>query len=129
MNAATTVGVTVTMLRIGQHVRHRECMGRRVTGIVRMLCIEDNALMATIALDAPIVIGPRAAGEHVINIHTQHVPAHELEPFDERDEIIAELQAALKALVEYHDDTPKAADQRLLDAAHAALSKATGGRA
>lgn len=119
----------VLALHIGQHVRHRDFNGRRVTGTVFSLGVQDNALMARIGLDEPIVIEAREPGDRPINIYTQHVPAHELAPFDARDELIAEMLAALRALVEYHDDVPKAADQRLLDAADAAIAKATGGAA
>ena len=84
-------------LSIGQRVRHQDYQGKRVTGVVRTLTVEDRALMATIALDKPIVIPAR--GEFsATNIYTQHVPAHELAPFDDRDELIDVMQAALRSV-------------------------------
>lgn len=91
---AKTAGGDAPPVHIHQHVRHRDYCGKRVTGTVRGLTVEGRELMATIALDAPIVIPAR--GEHrQIDIHIQCVPAHELAPFDERDEEIVLLRKAL----------------------------------
>ena len=85
--------------RIGQRVRHGEFRGQRITGTVRALSVEhDDRLMVTIALDAPIII-PAGDGHRAIEIYTQCVPAHKLAPFDERDELMAEMVAALQKVV------------------------------
>ncbi|MGQ3001273.1 MAG: hypothetical protein ACT6UH_00565 [Hydrogenophaga sp.] len=118
-----------TDLRIGQHLRHRDYKGERVTGIVRCLSVEsEQGLMVEIALDAPIVI-PAHGDFHETRIYRQFAPAHEFLPFDERDELIAELQSALQGLLQYHDDVPKAANQQLLDAGYSALARVAGVRA
>jgi hypothetical protein len=88
----------------------------------------ERVLEADIVLDAPIVIPARGDGDREISIWHQRVAAHELVPFDDRDEVIAELRAALHAMLDYHDDVAKAADQRLLDAGYAALAKAGGSK-
>jgi len=108
-------------LTIGQHVRHRDYKGRRVTGTVLSLGIEDQGVMATIGLDEPIVIPPSEPGDRPLDIYRQHVPAHELAPFDARDELIAEMLAALRAVV-------RVADRATIefDAARAAIAKAAG---
>lgn len=54
--------------------------------------------MVTIALDQPIVI-PATADIREIQIYTQHVPAHEVAPFDALDELIAELRSACEGLL------------------------------
>lgn len=124
---APKAGVAID-LRIGQHVRHRDYKGKRVTGVVRALSIDtEQGLMVEIFLDAPIVIDH--GGERPLDIYRQYAPAHEFQPFDERDELIAELSSSLQALLQYHDDIPKAADQQLLDAGYAALAKVDGGAA
>lgn len=113
-------------LSIGQHVRMRDRRdnGDRITGTVRSIGIEDNALWVTVALDEPIVIPAMAADERDIHLRTQHVPAHELHAFDARDEVIEDLQRALRNMLAYHDHTGAlAADQRLLDAGYAALAR------
>lgn len=92
-------------LRIGQHVRNRDHLGARFTGRVRGLSIDiERVLQADIVLDAPIVIPARDAGDRDISIWHQHVPAHELTPFDERDELLAEALVALRDLVAHFDD-------------------------
>lgn len=116
-------GVEIS-LRIGQRVRHRDCKGRRVTGTVRALAIEDRELMVTIALDEPIVI-PASDDIRQIDIYTQHVPAHELAPFDDRDELIAELVAALSRC-RFDSLNMSFAD---LAFCRAAIAKATGATA
>lgn len=94
----TKAGAAIS-LHIGQRVRHRDHNGQRVTGIVEMLGLNEGALMATIALDAPIVLP--AIGEFgETRLHGQYVPAHELSPFDDRDELMAELLAALQVFAE-----------------------------
>lgn len=117
-----TAGITLS-LTIGQHVRHADHKGRRVTGHITALAVEDRAVMATIALDEPIILPSRGEfGE--TRIHTQHVPAHELAPFDERDELIADMLAALQGVV-------RVADRQTaeFDAARAAIVCAIGARA
>lgn len=82
--------------RIGQTVRHRDYKGQRVTGAVRSLSVDaERGLMVEIVLDAPIVI-PAGHGYGPVELHTQHAPAHEFTPFDERDELMAELLQALQ---------------------------------
>jgi hypothetical protein len=90
--AAQPVACAEISLRIGQRVRHKDYQGKRVTGIVRGLFIDgdDHTLKAQVALDAPIIIPP-GYGFDQINIWHQHIPAHELSPFDEREELIADL--------------------------------------
>lgn len=119
------------MLTIGQHVRHHDYPRRHVAGTVRCLEIEDNALWATIGLDEPIVIEARNPDERPINIYSQHVPAHELAPFDERDELIAKLIGIARrvdAMLTRQrwmlcDDAPESV---LLRDARAAIASATG---
>jgi hypothetical protein len=100
-------------LRIGQHVRHRDFNGKRVTGVVRGLSIDsEDVLCAEIALDDAIVITPINSDDHELRIYRQYVPAHELAPFDERDELIAGLLQALRdteqalSVLEARNDTP-----------------------
>lgn len=115
-------------LRIGQHVRHLDYKGQRVTGRVRGFDLDgEGRLNASIVLDAPIVIPARTADDRDISIWHQHVPAMELTPFDERDELIADLASALGGLLsvleppEEHDgELYRAADAK----ARAALAKA-----
>jgi len=116
-------GIAIS-LRIGQRVRHRDdYKGQRVTGTVRSIAVEDRALMVLIALDQPIII-PASEGCREIQIHTQHVPAHEVTAFDDRDELIAEMLAALQGVV-------RVADRATVefDAARAAIANATGSAA
>lgn len=88
-------------LRIGQRVRHQDYQGRRVTGVVRGLSIDvDRVLQADIVLDAPIVIPALTPDDREISIWHQHVPAHELTPFDDRDELIAALLTALQEAID-----------------------------
>lgn len=85
-------------LRIGQHVRHRDFHGKRVTGIVRGLSVDsEGVLQVDIAIDAPIIIPKLGPDDHDLPIYRQHVPAHELAPFDEREELIAQLLDAARA--------------------------------
>lgn len=98
MNAAQQTpgsGIEIS-LRLGQRVRHHDHLGQRVTGVVRGISIDSDSVMrAHIVLDTPIVIPARGADDREINIWHQDVPAHELVPFDDRDELVAELLAAL----------------------------------
>lgn len=106
-------------LRIGQHVRHRDHNGQRVTGFVRGFSIQsDNTLQVDIVLDAPIVI-PASDNHRRVDIWHQHVPAHELSPFDHRDELVEEMLQALQGVV-------RVADRQTaeFDAARAAIAKA-----
>jgi hypothetical protein len=115
-------------LRIGQHVCHREYHGKRVTGVIRGLSIDaERALTAHIALDAAIVIPAHGPGGREISIWNQHVPAHELTPFDDRDALIADLLTALDRLA--HVAQLLGADQdegAALQQARAVIAKATG---
>lgn len=116
-------------IHIGQRVRHQDYKGQRVTGVVRGLSVDDQTLMVDIALDAPIVIEPLRDGDVAINIYRQHVPAHELAAFDDRDELIEQLRAALSTYVAYDEfingpDGDQSTDR--LQVARAAIAKATG---
>jgi hypothetical protein len=131
--ARVDAGVEVS-LRIGQRVRHRDYRGKRVTGTVRGLCVDsDRALQADIVLDAPIVIEARSSEDREIEIWHQHVPAHELAPFDDRDDVISDLLAAAamaeallarqRWIVDGSSTDPEAI---ALIALRAAIAKATG---
>lgn len=86
----------VQSLHIGQHVRHHDHKGTRVTGVVCGLMLDEGGqLVADIVLDAPIII-PARGGFSETRIHRQHLPAHELAPFDDRDELISELLAVAR---------------------------------
>jgi hypothetical protein len=124
----TTASMEIS-LRIGQHVRHRDYKGKRVTGVVRGLSVDsEDVLHADIALDEPIVIPPLDAEDRELPIYRQHVPAHELAPFDEREELIEELTKALKlcAAVCAGETTTKSGLIDALEKARAALHRATG---
>lgn len=87
--------------RIGQRVRHHDYKGQRVTGVVKSLSIEsEQGLMVSIALDSPTVI-PAGDGFAAINLYSQHAPAHEFSPFDERDDVVAELQRERDELLKH----------------------------
>lgn len=117
-----TAGIEMS-LHIGQRVRHRDYKAQRVTGVVRVLAVEDRELMVDIVLDAPIVIP--ADGEFAAsNIYRQYVPAHELAPFDDRDELLAELLAACKALLANAE--AGLTNLGAMRAAQAAIAKAEG---
>jgi hypothetical protein len=118
-------------LRIGQRVRHQDYMGKRVTGVVQGVSIDpERGLMVDCALDTPIVIPP-GHGYQEIKIYRQCAPAHEFSPFDDRDELIAEMLKSLSdlltqtkrcfALVESEERAKVAA----MDAARAVIAKAT----
>lgn len=123
MSAQHTPGSGIEIsLRIGQRVRHRDYQGQRVTGMVRGLSIDsDRVLQADIVLDTAIVIPAIGPDDREISIWNQHVPAHELAPFDEREELIAEL---VEALIQCTTD--EGPEQGQLDRARALIAKATG---
>lgn len=130
-------GVAELALRIGQHVRHNDYLGRRITGKVRGLSVDsDRVLQADIVLDAPIVIAAISDGDREIKIWHQHVPAHELTPFDDRDELIAELLASLEearnGLLWYRDRNPgqsDGSDDEAMARIDASIAKASGSAA
>lgn len=114
-------------LRIGQHVRHQDYRGKRVTGVVRGLTVDSSdVLHADLALDEAIVIPPINPDDHECRIYRQHVPAHELAPFDEREELIGELRRALESLMALESRGRVMPVGREWDAARAAIAKATG---
>ncbi len=118
---AIAAGVELS-LRIGQRVRHRDYQGRRVTGVVNGLSIEtDRGLVASVVLDEAIVIPPIKESDREIRIHWQTAEAHEFTPFDDRDELIEQMLAALRGVLRVAD---RATDE--FDAARAAIAKATG---
>lgn len=85
-------------LHLGQRVRHRDFKGQRVTGVIRGLSVDsENALHAEVVLDEAIVLAPLHEGDREVHIRRQHIPAHELAPFDEREELIGALLYALRA--------------------------------
>lgn len=120
-------------LRIGQRVRHQDYKGQRVTGVIRTIDIDaERGLMVTINLDAPIVI-PATEKFREIPIYTQHAPAHEFSPFDERDEVLAALVEAItlqsKAMERIclgGEDPSDVVDDGLIATVNAALAKADG---
>ena len=130
-----SAGVEIS-LRIGQRVRHQDYKGRRVTGIVMGLTVDaERGLMVDCVLDAPIIIPP-GRGYNEIAIHRQHAPAHEFSPFDDRDELIAGLLAALEeartGLRWYQDRNPgqtDGSDDEAMARIDAAIAKATGSAA
>ena len=122
MSSQHNAGAEIS-IRIGQRVRHQDYQGQRVTGVVQGLTVEDRALMVDIVLEAPIVI-PASGDMREIKLYRQHVPVHELAPFDDRDELIAEMLAALQGVVAVADRATVEFDR-----ARAAIAKATGGRA
>ncbi|BEP42239.1 hypothetical protein [Variovorax sp. V15] len=119
-------GVEIS-LRIGQHVRHWDHRGQRVTGVVHGLCLDhDSVLQADIVLDAPIVIPAVNAEDHELRIWRQYSPAHELAPFDDRDELIDAAQRLEQRgffAPSTCADDETAADMALM---RAALAKVTG---
>ena len=83
-------------LRIGQRVKHHDYQGKRVTGVVRGLSVDDErGLIVSCFLDEPIVIAA-GHGFDATKIFWQNAQAHEFSPFDERDEVIAELLAVVQ---------------------------------
>lgn len=96
-STASQAGLAIA-LHLGQRVRHQDFKGRRVTGVIRGLSIDmENTLQAEVVLDEAIVFAPLHQGDREVRIHRQCVPAHELAPFDEREELIAALLWALRA--------------------------------
>lgn len=127
--AATQAGAGIEIsLRIGQHVRHRDYKGERVTGLVRGLSIDsDSVLQADITLDAPIIIPARSPDDDEIRIWRQSVPAHELTPFDDRDELIAELRLACEGLLSIAETGVTSVGA--IRAGRAVIAKVNGGTA
>jgi hypothetical protein len=114
-------------LRIGQRVRHHDFHGKRVTGIVRGLSVDgEDVLHADIALDDAIVIPPINSGDHELRIYRQHVPAHEVCPFDDRDELIGDMLGLLRRMEEQYDDNPSVGLSLFIDDIRRAIAKATG---
>lgn len=130
-----SAGVEIS-LHIGQRIRHRDYKGQRVTGVVHGLSIDsDRVLQADVVLDAPIVIPP-GHGFSAIDIRRQHVPAHELSAFDDRDELIAQLLDAarqaerlLGAQSWIADASSTAPEAIALVALRVAITRATGSAA
>jgi len=117
-------------LRIGQRVRHHDFHGKRVTGVVRGLTVDsEDVLHADIALDAPIVIPALGEGDRELQIYRQHVPAHELAPFDEREELIAGMVGLLRQMEKEYDDHQHRALAVFIDDIRAQIAKATGSAA
>lgn len=115
-------------LRIGQRVRHRDYMGERVTGEVRGLSIDsERVLHADITLDAPIIIPARNAEDREIRIWHQLVPALELSPFDDRDELIANLMLGGSLAIDWMRQ--HGATLETMAPLQAALEKASGVKA
>lgn len=125
----TDAGVDLSF-RIGQRVRHQDYKGKRVTGVVKSLSIDsDRGLMVSIALDAPIVI--EVGESRPIDIWNQTAPAHEFVPFDERDEVIAALLAALQPFVRFNssaETTTLVVFSADITAARAAIAKTEAAR-
>lgn len=114
-------------LRIGQRVRHRDHAGRRVTGVINSLQVEEEkGLTASVILDEPIIIPARGEGDREICIHWQTCAAHEFAPFDDRDELIAEMLKALVAMEREFGRTYLKGSSSGVDQARAAIHKATG---
>lgn len=129
-SAEPRVGAGVEMsLRIGQRVRHRDHLEQRVIGVVRGLSLDsEGVLQAHIVLDAPIVIPAYNADDREVSIWHQHVPALELKPFDECDELLAEMLEALRYAQKFHTDRGGCwADFGAI--VNAAIAKATGSAA
>lgn len=147
----TSSGVEVSF-RIGQRVRHLFSTSQRVTGVVHGMHLEpERGLMLSVALDAPLVI-PATEDYLEVRLHWQTAPAHEFTPFDDRDELLAELVVALQgarewarliaaapdllealsSLASQHSESDLRADPDLHAAvkrARAAIAKATGSAA
>ena len=120
-----TAGTTFA-LSIGQRVKHHDYKGRRVTGVVRLLSIDpERGLMVDIALDKPIVIPPLTSDDREIRVYSQYAQAHEFTPFDERDELLAEMLEALRASVAFVEGAPGAVEPFAL--IRAVIAKAEGG--
>lgn len=120
-------------LRIGQRVRHcNDFKGRRVIGVIRALSLSEDVLHAEIGLDEPLVIDALSPEDRAIHLYRQNVPAHELTPFDERDEVISQLLQALdearNGLLWYRDRNPgqsDGSDDEAMERIDAAIAKAS----
>lgn len=123
-------GVEVS-LHIGQHVRHRDHAGKRVTGRINSLQVEsEQGLTASVILDEPIIIPARGEGDREIRINWQTCPVTEFTPFDDRDELIAEMLAALlKARAGLLEARGFIENDELLYEIDIAISKVTGAAA
>lgn len=122
MNAALEIS-----LRIGQHVRHRDYQGKRVTGVIRGLSLDsEGVLCADVALDEAIVFPPIEGADYETRIHRQCVPVQELAPFDEREELIAGMLALLRRMEEEYDDHAHHALALFIDEIRAQIAKAGG---
>ena len=124
-------GALEISLRIGQRVRHQEDFkGKRVTGVVRGLSVDGNdVLHADIALDNAIVIPPIGESDHELRIYRQHVPAHELAPFDEREELIAGMLQLLQEVQNGSYDADPIQHNNWLGRVDTAIAKAAGSAA
>jgi hypothetical protein len=100
MDAIVSASGVEVSLRIGQRVRHSDYQGRRVTGIVNGMSVEsERGLVVSVVLDEPIIIPPTYEGDREIRINWQTAQAHEFIPFDDRDELISEMLAALQSVM------------------------------
>lgn len=120
-------GVEIS-LRIGQHVRHRDHAGKRVTGIITSLQVEsEQGLTASVILDEPIILPARGEGDREIRINWQTASVTEFVPFDDRDELIAEMLAVLrKARVGLEIANERIEFGSLLGDIDSTIAKATG---
>lgn len=123
-------GIAIS-LHIGQRVRHRDHAGKRVTGVINSLQVEsEQGLTASVILDEPIIIPARGEGDREIRINWQTVPVTELAPFDDRDELIAELLATLRnALSGLEFARGYVENDNLLAEIDAVIAKTTGSAA
>lgn len=134
---ASGAGIEIS-LRLGQRVRHsNDYKGQRVTGTVQSISLDGGVLVVVIALDQPIII-PARGDSREIRLHSQCVPAHEVAPFDEREELLQGLLAALQALHgvfthmaldEEHQRPTEAEYQAAMATAAALIAEATGSAA
>lgn len=120
-------GVEVS-LRIGQRVRHHLHKDKRVTGIVTTLTLDiERGLMANVDLDEPIIIPARFDGDREVHIHRQFAEVTEFAPFDDRDELIAEMLATLRnALAGLEFARGYVENDNLLAEIDAVIAKTTG---
>jgi len=92
--------------------------------VVQSISVDrEQGLMVEIGLDDPIVID--GDGERPISLHRQYAPAHEFQPFDDRDEQIAELLVACQGLL--HCAQSGVTSLGAIRAGKAAIAKVTGG--
>lgn len=111
-------------LCIGQRVRLSDRDGQRRTGSVYGLSTSsEQGLMVDVALDEPIII-PATADYREVRLYTQHTQAHLVQPFDERDELLAELVDSMQEVLRISDR-----DHDAWRRARVAIAKATGSAA